>query len=102
MSEENVKETKEGMLTVNQLLHEVSFVYVNTSAVQGSNWDIRIAFGDRGPTKQIEPKAGIILSHQHAKALLKSLEGIVKITEEKFGEIRLPQGTLLEPEIKQE
>ena len=74
MSEENIKETEpEGRLVVNKLLQTVSFVYVNTSGVQGSNWDIRIAFGDRGPTKQVEPKVGIIMSHQHAKALLKAL-----------------------------
>jgi hypothetical protein len=75
---------------------------VNTSAVQASNWDIRIAFGDRGPTKQVEPKVGIILSYQHAKALLKALQSVVKITEEKFGEIRLADDSLLDPEIKQE
>ena len=43
--------------------------------------------GDIGPTGKLVPKSGVVLSHIFAKALLKSLERIIKQREERMGEI---------------
>lgn len=69
------------------LMDSVEFTYINNSEVVGSNWDVRIAFGDRPGAGKLSPKFGITMSFQHAKALGEVLAQIVEKVEKEFGKI---------------
>ena len=56
------------------ILDKVDYVYVAYAQVGVNNLDYRIAFGDRLPPEgRVKPVVGIVMSHDHAKALFKAL-----------------------------
>ena len=61
-----------------QLLREVQYHYSNRLAMSVSGSDVRMAFADELPGGQTVPKVGIIMSHQHARAVLELLQRNVK------------------------
>ena len=69
--------------------HEkVTYFYINNTFLFGSNWDVRFVFAERLPSGTAEPRVGIVMSHQHAKALLEVLAANVKAIESLVGEIK--------------
>lgn len=69
---------------IDELWDRASYVYVNSSQTQGSNWDVRIVFSERFGTK-VEPRVGIVMSHQHAKAFLRALTHTISQLEKAIG-----------------
>jgi hypothetical protein len=73
---------------IQNLVHSSKYVYVNSSAVTASNWDVRIAFGEVLPSGATEVRVAVCMSHQHFKALVGVLSANLKKFEEQFGEIK--------------
>ncbi len=52
-------------------------IYVNSAQISTTNWDMRILLGEVLDANQdqvtIEPKARVIMSHEHAKAFYEAL-----------------------------
>jgi hypothetical protein len=56
------------------ILDKVDYVYVSYSQMLANTQDFRIAFGDRTPPDgAVKPILGLVMSHDHARALLKTL-----------------------------
>ena len=72
---------------IKELWEKIPYIYVNTTQIQSSNWDIRILFSERLPNDTVEPRAAIVLSPQHAKAFLEALVKNVAKFEVMFGSI---------------
>src|SRR6266849_3013310 len=69
---------------IEELWDKVSYTYVNSSQTVGTNWDVRIVFGERFGTK-VEPRMGVVMSHQHAKAFLGTLGSTIERIERAIG-----------------
>ena len=67
---------------------EVEYFYINNTQFSGSNWDIRLVFSETLPSGKIRPRVGIVMSHQHAKALAESLAANIAGLENWVGEIK--------------
>ena len=70
-----------------EILDKVQYEYANHARLASNKWDVRIAFGEIGPTGVLTPKTGVILPHIVAKGLAAALDRIVKKVEERIGEI---------------
>ena len=74
---------------------DFKIIYVNSALVQLGAFDFRISVGvapeDDKPDEviRLEEHAQLIMSPQHAKALLRALANNVKKYEDEFGEINL-------------
>lgn len=79
---------------------KINFIYVNNTFMSGSNWDVRFVFAERLPTGKVEPRVGIVMSHQHAKALLETLAVNVRNIESLVGEIKYKPSLQQEKETK--
>lgn len=71
-------------------------LYINNTRFGYSKWDIQMLCGRISVTTvpditPVEELAVISMSPQHAKAVLKALEGNIKIYEEVHGEIIMPK-----------
>ena len=80
-----------------EILDKVPYLYVNHARLSSNKWDIRVAFGEIGPTGQLEPRSGVILPHITAKGLAAALARVVKAVEERVGEIVDPDQTKPQP-----
>jgi hypothetical protein len=58
--------------------------------LSSNKWDLRLAFGEIGPTGKLEPRTGVILPHLVAKGLMRALGRIIENIEGKIGEIKDP------------
>jgi Protein of unknown function (DUF3467) len=67
------------------------FVYSNVANVAVSQMDIRVAFAEALPNGTATTKVGIVMSPEHASALVLLLMQHLRLYERNFGEIRLPQ-----------
>jgi hypothetical protein len=70
-----------------EILDKVQYIYSNHARLSSSKWDVRIAFGEIGPTGQVEGRCGVVLSHVAAKNLAAALDRVVKALEQRIGEI---------------
>ena len=68
-------------------LGQVDYIYVSNVQMFSNNWDLRLAFGDRRPDNTDVPKVGLVMSHQHAKAMSLVLAKQIEKLEETFGPI---------------
>lgn len=70
-------------------------VYVNSAQFQMTPWDITIRFGEvlgrDGNELLVEEKACVVMSPQHAKAMLELLQENLADFERRAGEIRWKQ-----------
>jgi hypothetical protein len=72
-------------------------VYANSAQLEVTPWDFTLIFGEiqrYGPSPseaRIEQQVAVVMSPQHAKALLGILSGNVAEYEQRVGEIRLLQ-----------
>jgi hypothetical protein len=76
------------LLELADISDKVPYTYVNHVRLASNKWDVRLAFGDIGPTGKLEPRIGVILPHIVAKGLMRALGRIVENIESKHGEIR--------------
>ena len=71
--------------------------YSNSAQLQVSPWDFTFVFGEVEPstdgTFKVEQKVGVVMSPQHAKALLGILSTNIQEYEKHAGEIQYPQPT---------
>ena len=81
--EEKTKQERENVET----LRQVDYIYVSNVQMFSNNWDLRLAFSDRRPDDTDVPKVGLVMSHQHAKAMLQVLTRQIEKLEEMFGPI---------------
>ena len=81
---EVVKEEKL-RVEIPEILDKVVYSYSNHARLSANKWDIRIAFGDLGPTGEVRPVNGIVLPHLTAKGLLAALARMVEVTEKRLG-----------------
>lgn len=69
-------------------------VYSNSVQIETGPWDFRLIFGEvtkSGENKiTIEQSVGVVMSPQHAKALLGVLAHNIRAYEDRVGEIKLP------------
>lgn len=69
-------------------------LYANNAEVDLTPWDVRLRFGEVTQANRekllISDVAQVYLSPQHAKALLRALEGGIAIYEKQYGEIPDP------------
>jgi len=72
---------------VPELLGLVDFQYCNFVRLASNNTDVRIAFGDIGPTGKLTPRDGFALSPIVAKSLHKALGGQLSKIESEHGPI---------------
>lgn len=82
---------------------EHKIFYVNSSRMGISPYDVRVIVGqvvEVAEGQVNEDQATIIMSPEHAKAFLRSLEKTIASYEETFGEIKDPMAGLREPEIE--
>ncbi len=70
-----------------ELLGLVDFQCSNFVRLASNSADVRIAFGDLGPTGKMTPRTGFALSHAVAKSLQKALSRQIETLEEKYGPI---------------
>ncbi len=63
------------------ILDKVEYMYVSYSQVSANSVDFRVAFGDRIPPEgNVKATRGVVMTHEHARALLKVLaESVSKI-----------------------
>lgn len=66
---------------------KIKYIYINNTFLFISNWDVRFVFAERLPTDKVEPRVGIVMSHQHAKAFLEVFTANIKGLEAMMGEI---------------
>ena len=74
-----------------ELLGEVAYEYSNLVRLASSKTDLRLAFGDVTPTGKLNPKFGVVLSHNVAKALLTALTRTIETVEGQLGSEISPQ-----------
>jgi hypothetical protein len=76
-------------------------VYANSANLEITPWDFKLVFGelirDKGEHK-IEEIVAVVMSPQHAKALLNVMQNNVREYEKQVGEIKLPQALNAEPQ----
>ena len=68
-------------------------IYINSSRMAVSPWDVRIVVGqvvEAGSGQQNQDEATLVMSPQHARQFLRSLEKTVNSYEEIFGPILDP------------
>ena len=80
------EEEAEALLEVDDVPH----FYSNTVQVQLGKWDMRLIFSETLPSSDVEISfvkrhATVVMSHQHAKAMLDVLQGIIERNAEKHG-----------------
>ena len=92
------KEKDEQVDEVREKMAQVDYVYVSSFHMFSNNWDVRFLFGDRQPDNAIVPRVGVVMSHQHAKAMLQVLIKQIKDLEEMFGPIEFG-GKLVAQEV---
>jgi uncharacterized protein DUF3467 len=71
-----------------------SRLYTNSAQLRVSPWDFTFAFGEIEPAgdgMKVTQHVEIVMSPQHAKALLAILANNVQEYEKQVGDIRLPQ-----------
>ena len=66
---------------------QVDYIYVSGVQMFSNNWDLRFVFGDRQPDDTQVPKVGLVMSHQHGKAMLQALAKHIEGIEKMFGPI---------------
>lgn len=90
-SEETTKPNPAGVehtqyrVEIPEVLDLVEYAYANHARLSANKWDIRIAFGDIGPTGKLSPAIGVVLPHLTAKKLLEALGRMVEAAEAKLG-----------------
>jgi hypothetical protein len=71
-----------------------SKIYTNSCQLEVSPWDFTFTFGELkrlgGSSTKVEEQMAVIMSPQHAKALLGILASNVSEYEKQVGEIKLP------------
>lgn len=72
----------------------VKSVYVNNAGLMYTPWDIRLMFSEvvpnlAGADPSIFLRAQLVMHPGHAKALIGSLNQVVKLFEEQYGELKL-------------
>ncbi|MDA1313742.1 MAG: hypothetical protein O2968_10440 [Acidobacteria bacterium] len=87
---EPIEQTK--TLELPELLGLVDYQCSNYVRLSSNSADVRLAFGDIGPTGNLVPRSGFALSPIVAKALHKALGRQLEQVEEKSGPI--PDGPL--------
>lgn len=69
-------------------------IYSNSAQLEVTPWDFRLIFGELKPEANKPPKieqlVSIIMSPQHAKALVQMLTTYLQEYEKNVGEIKLP------------
>jgi len=68
-------------------------IYVNSAQIEASIWDFRLIFGEMTQSSGkllVEQSLAVIMSPQHAKALLNILASNLQEYEKKVGQINLP------------
>jgi len=69
-------------------------IYSNSAQLDVTPWDFRLTFGELKPEANKPPKieqlVGVVMSPQHAKALVQILSTFVQEYEKNVGEIKLP------------
>jgi hypothetical protein len=80
------------------ILDKVEYVYVSYSQLSASNHDFRIAFGDRIPPEgTVKPVIGLIMSHNHARALLEVLEANIPKIQAAFDADAIKDAAAIHP-----
>lgn len=67
------------------LFENTSMEYVNASYVTGTNWDFRMVFCEELSEMRIEPRVGVVMSHQQAKAFHAALGKTIHKAEDAIG-----------------
>ena len=75
-------------------LQKVNYIYANNTFLFSSNWDVRFVFAERlpfslsdsGPNIS-EPRVGIVMSFQQAKAFHEAFSKILETVEKTMGKI---------------
>jgi len=74
--------------------------YSNSARMTIGLWDFRFTFGEveqaTSDMVKVSEKVSVIMSPQHAKMFLQIFEQNFRKYEERFGEIKLPPGILVE------
>ena len=83
-------------------------LYTNSAQLEVTPWDFKLVFGElvrsENNLPKIEQHVAVVMSPQHAKALLGILATNVQEYEKQVGEIKLPQptstptGTVVKPQ----
>jgi hypothetical protein len=74
--------------------------YCNNAQIEVTPWDFRLIFGELKKAEgklKVEQSVAVVMSPQHAKALLGILASNLREYEAKVGKIDLPAGILQEP-----
>lgn len=79
---------------------DIAYVYINNTRVAISNWDVRFVFSESLPSQKVMSRFGVVMSHQHAKALLESLAGTIASIEAIMGEIKVKPTSLSQGDTK--
>jgi hypothetical protein len=71
-------------------------IYSNSANLEVTPWDFKFVFGaliSQGPNKspKIESRVEVVMSPQHAKAMLNVLSTHLQQYEKQVGEVKLPQ-----------
>lgn len=77
-------------------------IYANSCTLDITPWDFTFTFGEMkreagAPVLKIEEQASIVMSPQHAKALLSILATNLREYEKAVGQINLPEATVQQP-----
>jgi hypothetical protein len=78
-------------------------VYSNSANLEVTPWDFKFVFGalvkgEQGKLPKIENRVEVVMSPQHAKALLGIFTTYIQEYEKNVGEIKLPQPQPLDAE----
>jgi hypothetical protein len=78
-------------------------IYSNSANLEVTPWDFKLIFGalvksEAGKPPKIENRVEVVMSPQHAKALLGIFASNVQEYEKQMGEIKLPQPQPAHPE----
>jgi hypothetical protein len=68
-------------------------VYANNTQIEATVWDVRLTFGDMTVSEgkvTVEQILAVVISPQHAKALVNVLANNIAKYEQDIGEIKLP------------
>ena len=82
-------------------------IYSNSTNLEVTPWDFKFIFGvlvkpAAGNIPKIESLAEVVMSPQHAKALLGLLNTNVQEYEKNVGEIKLPQPAPVSPAVSKQ
>ena len=91
MPEPQIEKTK---AQVEYVGSEASSIYVNSTEMGFSSWDVKIKLGEIAGQRddgrlQVKHVGTILMAPGHAKAVLEALQKTIRLYEEKFGEIDL-------------